>query len=128
MGKTILISSHILSELSQICTSIGVIEKGSLVAAGSVDDILRQVRERRLIQIDIWHGADAAETVLSSHPAVSQLERVEAMFRFEFAGDLAAVVALQGGLAKAGAKVLWSREVEADLEEAFLKITEGIVS
>ncbi|MCZ6689718.1 MAG: ABC transporter ATP-binding protein [Planctomycetota bacterium] len=128
MGKTILISSHILSELAQICTTIGVIERGDLIAAGSVEDILKEVRERRLIQIDVLSGSNEAERVLNSHSAVSQLERVEGTFRFEFAGDLDEVVKLQDELGDAGARILWAKEVEADLEEAFLKITKGIVS
>lgn len=128
MEKTILISSHILSELSQFCTTIGVIEKGELVASGSVEGILRQVRERRLIQIDVLEGADRAESVLGSHPSVSRVERSDGTFRFEFAGDLDAVAALQEEFGRSGARILWVKEVEADLEEAFLKITEGIVS
>jgi hypothetical protein len=53
---------------------------------------------------------------------------VEGSFRFEFAGDLDDVVKLQDDLGRAGARIVWAREVEADLEEAFLKITKGIVS
>ena len=128
MGKTILISSHILSELSQICTSIGIVERGELIASGTVEEILQEVRERRVIQVDILDGADKAEAVLSGHPSVSNLERVEGTFRFEFAGDSSAVVQLQEDLGRAGAKILWAKEVEADLEEAFLKITRGIVT
>ena len=128
MGKTILISSHILSELARMCSTIGVVEKGELIAAGSVDRILAQVRERRLIQLDVLAGGDAAETLLGSHPAVSDMERIVTQFRFEFAGDMEAVYKLKHELEKVGAKVVWIKEIEADLEEAFLKITEGIVS
>ena len=128
MGKTILISSHILSELARMCTTIGVVERGELIAAGSVDRILAQVRERRLIQLDVLEGADLAETVLGAHPSVTEMERIVTQFRFEFAGDDEAIWGLKGQLEAAGARFLWMKEIEADLEEAFLKITEGIVS
>src|SRR4051794_8128399 len=53
MGKTILISSHILSELSDFCTSIGIIERGKLLAAGSIRDIQQQIRSHRVLKVRV---------------------------------------------------------------------------
>src|ERR671927_1053047 len=65
MGKTILISSHILSELADCCTSIGIIERGKLLAAGSIQDIQRQLRSHRVLRVQVLDGTtDRAETIL----------------------------------------------------------------
>ena len=53
MGKTILISSHILSELADFCTSIGIIERGKLLAAGSIRDIQQQIRSHRVLKVRV---------------------------------------------------------------------------
>ena len=58
MGKTILVSSHILSELADFCTSIGIIERGKLLAAGSIQDIQRQLRSHRVLKVRVTRPLD----------------------------------------------------------------------
>src|SRR3954463_1444349 len=71
MGKTILVSSHILSELADFCTSIGIIERGKLLAAGSIQEIQRQLRTHRVLKVRVLDGStDRAESVLRDEPAV----------------------------------------------------------
>ena len=55
-GKTILISSHILPELSEFCTSVGIVERGKLVVSGKVDDVLASVRGSREIEVEVARG------------------------------------------------------------------------
>src|SRR3990172_7021592 len=68
MGKTILISSHILSELADCCPSIGIIERGKLLAAGPITTIQRQLNPHPRLPIRILEGADRALTIIRSHP------------------------------------------------------------
>ncbi len=58
MGKTILISSHILSELADFCTSIGIIERGKMLAAGSIQEIQQQIRSHRVIKVRVLDRSD----------------------------------------------------------------------
>src|SRR3954463_16464941 len=75
MGKTILVSSHILSELADFCTSIGIIERGRLLAAGSIQEIQRQLRSHRVLKVRVLDGStDRAESVLRDEPAVRSVE------------------------------------------------------
>src|SRR5918994_6504787 len=75
MGKTILISSHILSELADFCTSIGIIERGKLLAAGSIQEIQRQVRAHRVLKIRVLDpSTDRAPAILRDHRGVRAVE------------------------------------------------------
>ena len=86
MGKTILISSHILSELADSCTSIGIIERGHLLASGPVRDILAEMREARLVEMEVIAGAELAERLLRSAPGVRDIRRSGQTLAFEFHG------------------------------------------
>ena len=67
MGKTILISSHILSELADFCTSIGIIERGKLLAAGSIQEIQQQLRSHRVLKVRVLdESTDRAADLLRS--------------------------------------------------------------
>src|SRR5438270_607325 len=75
MGKTILVSSHILSELADFCTSIGIIERGKLLAAGGIQEIQRQLRTHRVLKVSILNGStDRAASILSQDAGVRSVE------------------------------------------------------
>src|SRR3954462_2890776 len=75
MGKTILVSSHILSELADFCTSIGIIERGKLLAAGSIQEIQKQVRAHRVLKIRVTdESTDRAAAVLRDDPSVRSVD------------------------------------------------------
>ena len=75
MGKTILISSHILSELADFCTSIGIIERGKLLAAGSIQEIQRQLRSHRVLKVRVLdESTDRAGSILRDEPRVRSVE------------------------------------------------------
>ena len=73
MGKTVILSSHILSELAELCDSIGIIERGKLVTSGRLDKIRAQVEGARRLNIRILSDLDAAQAVLRAQPGVGEI-------------------------------------------------------
>ena len=72
-GKTILISSHILSELSEICTDIGIIDQGKMAVKGSIEDILSRVNASNPLLITVLGEVEKTMTILRSHPYVQTI-------------------------------------------------------
>jgi ABC-2 type transport system ATP-binding protein len=77
LGKTIMISSHILTELAEMCTHIAIIERGRLLASGDVQDILRSLQPHRSLELRVLGGAERAETLLRDFPGVLSVRRAE---------------------------------------------------
>ncbi len=75
LGKTVMISSHILTELAEMCTHIAIIERGKLLASGDVQTILRSLQPHRTLEIRILAGAERAEERLRARPDVLNVER-----------------------------------------------------
>jgi ABC-2 type transport system ATP-binding protein len=129
MGKTILISSHILSELADFCTSIGIIERGKLLAAGSIQEIQSQLRSHRVLKVRVLDESIAvAESVLRSHQNVKSLESFDHTLTAEFEGQDEDMARLLGSLIGAGVTVHSFAEEALRLEDVFMMITKGIVS
>ncbi len=128
MGKTILISSHILSELADTCNVVGIIERGKLLAAGSVSDIMEELRESVAVEMEILAGAEIAEKVLRDNGHVRDIMASDRTFTFEFTGRTRDLAHLHGELLKAGVQILWFKELETSLEDVFMKITKGEVT
>ncbi len=145
MGKTIMISSHILTELAEMCTHIGIIERGKLLAAGEVQEILRTMRPHRIVEIRVVAGAARAEELLRTHPDVLELRREGARagsddekaplddetgphtLLADFAGDEHALGDLLALLIAEGVRISHFAEQSGDLEDIFLHVTKGIV-
>jgi ABC-2 type transport system ATP-binding protein len=128
MGKTILISSHILSELADFCSSIGVIERGVLLAAGSIVEIQRQLQRHRQLRIRVIDHADKAHLIVRNHPKVHRAELVDHTITGEFSGDDLEIAHLLQELIAADIDVHSFTEVEPTLEEVFMMITKGLVT
>ena len=87
MGKTILVSSHILSELADFCTSIGIIERGKLLAAGSIQEIQRQLRSHRVLKVRVLDDStDRAAAILRDDRGVRSVESYDHTVTAEFEG------------------------------------------
>ncbi len=127
MGKTILISRHILSELGDCCNKIGIIERGKLLAAGTVREIIEQVRENRLIKIEVHGREKEAENLIARCDGASNVVADGLEINFEFDGTREQLIRLHADLVKAEIPVLWFREVETDLFDVFMAVTEGKV-
>lgn len=128
MGKTILISSHILSELADLCTRVAIIEQGRLIVQGPIREILKKAREQWIIEIEVLSQEDAALAHLQSHPEVRNLDPLEKRLRFEFTGSPEELSELVQQMVQQGLPVLFCKEIEVNLEEAFMTITKGEVS
>lgn len=129
MGKTILISSHILSELADLCDLLAFLEAGSLVAYGSLASLRQQLQEHRLVTIVVLEGEGRrAETVLRSLQSVQRVDRAANELLVEVSGDDAVLAEMHRTLVRSGVGVIRFFERELTLEEVFLRLTRGIVS
>jgi ABC-2 type transport system ATP-binding protein len=132
MGKTILVSSHILSEIEEICTHIGIIEAGELVATGTLAEMRQRIQSQRTVRIGLTGRVEEAQAWLTGRPDVVQVEPVtdngEGNLRVAFTGDDEALTRLLSELVGAGFPVLNFREETGDLEDVFMRLTKGVVS
>lgn len=128
MGKTILISSHILAELADCCNKIGIIERGVLLAAGDIRTIMNQVRENILIEIELLQPDPRLEKVVWGFAGVQNVEAMGQITRVEYQGDIREIPKLHKKIIDEGIELLYFRELPADLEEVFMKVTKGEVA
>jgi ABC-2 type transport system ATP-binding protein len=126
-GKTILLSSHILTELSEICDAVAVIEKGKILATGAVEDIMKGLRQHRVLMVRLAGERDSAMRFLLEQPEVVKVSDANDRLQLEFTGDDAAQVGLLSRLVAAGFPVLEFSAEGAGLEDLFMKITAGKV-
>jgi ABC-2 type transport system ATP-binding protein len=127
MGKTILISSHILSELADLCDTVAIIERGKLLAYGNIADIAKKLREHRVVEIRLPAPSPTLNELLDKNLHVAGFEEFGGHFRVNFHGDNDALVDLNREMIQAGVPLMTVREIETDLEEMFMKITTGAV-
>jgi ABC-2 type transport system ATP-binding protein len=129
MGKTILISSHILSELADFCTSIGIIERGKMLAAGSIQEIQQQIRSHRVIKVRVLdESTDRAALLLRDDPSIRAVESYDHTITAQFEGQDPDMARLLDRLVHSGVVVQSFAEEPLSLEEVFMVITKGIVS
>jgi ABC-2 type transport system ATP-binding protein len=129
MGKTILISSHILSELAELCNKVAIIERGQLIFSGPIEDILRRVRRAGVVHVKLREGNDRALSLLSEHPSVAKVSEIEGgVIEVELKPEIDDYTFLPAFLVEKGFKILVVREEEVNLEDAFMKVTKGQVA
>ena len=125
MGKTILISSHILHELSQLCTRIGIIETGQLVAQGSLKDIFGQLNLRRVIHIRVESPTDELLERIGRIPGVDSVEPGPDRWGIRLREGELSIADFHEALVKAQARLVMFQPEAMDMETAFMKLTEG---
>lgn len=133
MGKTIFFSSHILADVAEICSHLGIIEAGRLVAQGTVEEIRRQLLPVREITVTLLDRVEEAQALLKQVVGVSQVRELPAeagrkRLRVDFSGDDAALSGLLQALTQRGLPVVSFTEEMRDLESVFMRATRGIVS
>ncbi len=128
MGKTILISSHILSELADCCTSIGIIERGQLLMHGPIQDVYRRIRSNRVVEIKFLNGMETGLSLIRSFPATRSVEVEDHQATVELdAGDEQVAQLLQQ-LTSSGVVLRSYADKEPTLEDVFMMVTKGLVT
>jgi ABC-2 type transport system ATP-binding protein len=125
MGKTILISSHILHELSHLCTHIGIIEAGQMVAEGSVTQIYRQLDLKRLIHVQIPNVDEAMIAQITAIPGVASCQQGSDRLAIQLREGELAVDELHQQIVGLVARIYMFQPEAMDMETAFMKLTEG---
>jgi len=133
MGKTIVLSSHILTELAELCDSVGIIEKGRLVASGSLDVIRNQVLQSRVLRIKVLSAKEEAQAILRDQPGVGEIYEQNGnldagVLEVEYVGDDDALANLLETLLDRKVRVVSFSGEGSDLEEVFLRLTKGEVA
>jgi ABC-2 type transport system ATP-binding protein len=125
MGKTIIISSHILPELAELCTSIGIVDKGKLVISGSVSDIMQKVYSKKVIRIKVRDRVEDVVMLLKEYPFVDKLISGEDTIQAGFEGDEADMSRVLSKLVTVGIPVVSFAQLDGNLEDVFMKVTKG---
>jgi len=124
LGKTILLSSHILHELSMVCDQIGIIDRGQLLVSGDVQEVLRKYQQHLAILIEVAGDVARARDLLQEQPNVEKVETSGNTLRVAFKGVENELPNLLKTLVSAGIPVIWFQEIQADLEQLFLQVTQ----
>jgi ABC-2 type transport system ATP-binding protein len=128
-GQAVLITSHVLTELTEICTHVAVLEAGRLMVTGSVEDVGRRLLPSVEIRIEILEGADRAATILGAIPSVRDLKRADRVFECRLVGTEADGAEINRMLAVDPLIRLVSFHVRSrDLEAIFMAATRGDVT
>jgi len=128
MGKTILISSHILTELADCCTSIGIIERGQLLMHGPIDDVYRRIRRNRILEIRFLDKADLGMAIIRRRPETIDLQVEGTRTRVEMAADDECIARLLEELVASGVRMHSFAEKDPSLEDVFMLVTKGLVA
>ncbi|HIQ98626.1 MAG TPA: ABC transporter ATP-binding protein [Candidatus Scybalocola faecavium] len=123
MGKTILVSSHILPELSEMCTSIGIIQSGQMVLQGAVDEILAMIASANPLVITMMDQVEQTVAFLKKQPLVENLSYKDNVIRIDFKGDAWEEAGLLEALVDRQLPVRSFAREEGTLESLFMQIT-----
>lgn len=123
-GKTLFVSSHHLSELSSLCTGIGIIEQGKTVLMGSMEQILERVNSSNPLLISVFCNKEKAITILKSHPCVQTISVKEEEIRVGFIGDREDEAMLLQQMIDSGVLLSGFMREKGSLESLFMQITD----
>jgi ABC-2 type transport system ATP-binding protein len=128
MGKTILISSHILTELADCCTCIGIIEQGQLLMHGPIGEVYRRIRGNRVIQVKFIDRMDVGLSILRSSPYLRDIQVIDHSATIELETNDQGVNELLQQLVAQNVGLRSFGEKEPTLEDVFMLVTKGLVS
>jgi ABC-2 type transport system ATP-binding protein len=121
-GGTVLVSSHILSEMDEFCTSIGIMERGQMIISGKVDEIASQVLGQAILGVEVVSGSDTLLKVLARHGINTGFDDSRQRFEIPFGGDDRAASDLLTELVNAGVRISSFTRKRDSLEDVFLQI------
>jgi len=128
MGKTILISSHILTELADCCTSIGIIERGNLLMHGPIDEVYRRIHRNRIVQIKFLENQATGISIIRSLPETRDVQIDGSRATVELAASETQVATLMERLVAEGVRMHSFAEKDPTLEDVFMLVTKGAVA
>lgn len=128
MGKTIMVSSHILPELADICNKIGIIEQGQLIVNGDVADVMKQVRAEVVLNVTVAERTREAADFLQRQPEVASVEDRKGVLVVKLKEGVHRHGPLAARLIGEGFELTTFKEDEINLETAFMHLTKGITS
>ena len=125
MGKTIIISSHILSELQTLCNRVAIIERGKLIYCGPVQGVREQMSPGRIVWVRVTSDPDQAMELLKNRPEVADVAPVDGQIKVTLVNHDVDQSIVADTLVRGGAKLTELREDQIGLEEVFLRVTRG---
>lgn len=123
MGKTIIISSHILSELAEMCTTVGIIDRGQMMVKGSVEEIMSRLNTSNPLVIRVVSGQEQAIQILKENPAVVNLSVDANQLMVSFRGSEEEEARLLAALIEKGVLISAFMRETGNLEEVFMRVT-----
>ena len=128
MGKTIFLSSHILTELSDVCNAVAIMEKGQIVASGTIQGILERLQPKKAYSVTVLDRAEEAKTIVEGTGAASSVTCADHRVRFHLEGGEEGVPAIVKALALRDIPIVGLQEEKEDLEGLFMQLTRGEVA
>jgi len=128
LGKTIMVSSHILPELADICNKVGIIERGKLLISEEVKAVMNRVREQPIVEIGVVGDCDAAAKLVEQHDLVDRVDVRDGRLMVTLAKGVEDYSDLSTLLVHAGFKLTSFKLDEINLETAFMALTKGITA
>lgn len=125
-GKTIIVSSHILPELADICNKVGIIDRGVMSVCAEVSEVMKQVRERIVLQIGVKQKLDDAAGILEAHDSVESVQIGDGMVNVTLKENSTEIADIPTLLISNGFELTLFREEEVNLESAFMALTKGV--
>lgn len=127
MGKTIIISSHILPELQDMCNTVGVIERGELLYSGPWTELVKKVRTGTILHIGVTSHAEQAAAVLSQEPSIETVNVKDGLLEVGLRDGVTDYTFIPQKLIAGGYRLTLLKEEEVNLETAFMRLTKGMV-
>ena len=125
-GKTIMVSSHILPELADICNRVGIIDRGVMNVNATVAEVMKQVRQQLVLHVVTSVNPDATAKLLEQQPIVEKVEIVKGQTKVTLRPGVEDYSDLSVALVQAGHKIKLFAEEEINLETAFMLLTKGL--
>ncbi len=127
MGKTIIISSHILHELAELCTTVGIIEQGEMLFHGPLEEIVRRAKVGARVHVRVVDQQTLAVELLDRHDHIKRVEQDNGLITVELSENVTDVSMVAKTLVENNFRIQEIKEEEVNLETAFMRLTKGVI-
>jgi ABC-2 type transport system ATP-binding protein len=125
LKKTVIVSSHILPELADVCTRVGMIEKGVLIVDGYVNEVMKKARESQMLEVCVTENSEQAAALLEQHDDVARVSMQGETIEVTLNQNVEDYSFIPQMMFEAGYRLTLFREEEVNLETAFMELTRG---